>query len=726
MKEDMAIELKNVHEEYNIEIMLDGKSFREKFLALQDITLSIKKGECVAVIGPNGAGKSTLLRLIAGLINPDKGVVKICGRVGSLLDLGTGFHPELTGRDNLFLNASLYNFTQDEINLRYERILKFADIGKFINAAVKSYSQGMYVRLAFSLAIHVDPDILVIDDCLAVGDENFQMKCIDKVLELKEKHMTIIFVTHDMNLAREVCDRGIYIKNGRIIKDARIEETITYYTRPLQIDIATYRYISAKRQEEEKKRQEEEKKRQEEEKKRQEEEKKRQEEEKKRHEEERRLWQEERKRTQEIKRRTCTIFCDSPIKVIFDSAKMHIYYNNTELTHDFGLHAIFSIANIEYSSCSAIWKIRKISDNERICYLKWRKPLLIFQIWKIKLLDEDVIDLEIIMQAHNTQIIQNERIELCLSNQYKSLEINQQNNKYKILMVKGEPAITFMSLQERQVSGVDVKRMDTVSLYFLTVPKRNRYIDASGKSRYTYFRGRLHLGKEINIAESKAIVLHTLKHGQLKLNFEGGKYCLFWKSKELTKCLGAYTSICSRGIWYDSKQAIWESREYTPEKMVIEGFWPWVPLSQTWEIILKKDNAIFWNIEMEIYKKVLLDIQEVAIMLSNEYGYWLANKKSDKFPEEFTSHDLFRYCLWYGHADGLNRIGVKSSGLPSLLFKPSLQKQYSLIIENSAHIYDTEARLLHCMKVNKNRQALFEPGKYKFFKGAIIISEEKV
>ncbi|MDD5730897.1 MAG: ABC transporter ATP-binding protein [Candidatus Omnitrophica bacterium] len=200
-----AVEFHNVSENYDIEVIRDGKSSWDKLPALQDISLAIKGGESVAVIGPNGAGKTTLLKIIAGLLKPDSGEAKISGRVGSLLELGVGFHPELTGKDNLLLNASLYNFSREEINQRLQKILDFSGIGKFIDSPVKCFSQGMYVRLAFSLAIHVDPDILLIDDCLAVGDEDFQLKCIDKALEFKEKGKAIIFVTHDMSLAGEVC-----------------------------------------------------------------------------------------------------------------------------------------------------------------------------------------------------------------------------------------------------------------------------------------------------------------------------------------------------------------------------------------------------------------------------------------------------------------------------------------------------------------------------------------
>ncbi len=247
----MAMELKNVFETYDLEIKTESQVIRERFEALKDVSFSIKKGEAVAIVGPNGAGKSTLLRIMAGLLRPEKGDIRIHGRVSSLLDLGAGFHPELTGRDNLLLNASLYNFSREEMHGKLEQVLLFADIGKFIDVPVRCYSQGMYVRLAFSLAIHVDPDILLIDDCLAVGDDNFRLKSIDKVLEFKSRNKTIVFVTHDFGSARQVCGRGIYLREGRILKDGDLDEVVGCYVSPLQVDRKRYKYLGAKIVEEE-------------------------------------------------------------------------------------------------------------------------------------------------------------------------------------------------------------------------------------------------------------------------------------------------------------------------------------------------------------------------------------------------------------------------------------------------------------------------------------------
>ncbi len=230
MNPDVVVKLDNVSESYRVAFISDEEIRHEDILAVDKISLTIARGECVAILGANGAGKSTILKLIAGILKPDSGQLRVKGKVACLLDLGAGFDPNATGRDNIFVLAELYGIPKKEIQRRLEQIIEFAGIGKFIDATLKCYSAGMYVRLAFSLAINVDPDILLIDDCLAVGDENFQKKCIEKIFELKRNSKTIIFVTHDTNLAAMIANRGVFLKDGRVLHEGSIEKAFIYYT----------------------------------------------------------------------------------------------------------------------------------------------------------------------------------------------------------------------------------------------------------------------------------------------------------------------------------------------------------------------------------------------------------------------------------------------------------------------------------------------------------------
>ena len=208
------INFKDVWEMYRIRFFETRRTSWESFWALKDINFKVEQGETLGIIGENGAGKSTVLKLIAGLLKPDRGEVKIQGKVSGLLELGAGFQPEFTGLENIFLNAGLFGLSKKQIEEKREEIIQFAALGKFIHAPVKCYSQGMFVRLAFAIAVHVDPDIMLIDDTLAVGDEYFQKKCIQKIFMLKEQGKTIVFVTHDMNLLRQLCRRPCFLKKA--------------------------------------------------------------------------------------------------------------------------------------------------------------------------------------------------------------------------------------------------------------------------------------------------------------------------------------------------------------------------------------------------------------------------------------------------------------------------------------------------------------------------------
>ncbi len=193
------------------------RKYFNEFWALHDVSLRIEKGACVGVVGRNGAGKSTLLQIITGIVAPTEGQVAIKGRVAALLELGTGFNPDFTGRENVFLNGSILGLTQEEIRDRYGDIVNFADIGEFINQPVKTYSSGMLVRLAFAVAIHVDPEVLIVDEALSVGDAKFQSKCFRKFQEFREKQKTILFVSHATEQVIRHCDSAVLLEAGRIL-----------------------------------------------------------------------------------------------------------------------------------------------------------------------------------------------------------------------------------------------------------------------------------------------------------------------------------------------------------------------------------------------------------------------------------------------------------------------------------------------------------------------------
>ena len=199
---------------------------REDFWALRDVDLDITSGTTVGLVGPNGSGKSTLLKMIGGIIQPTSGSVRLRGRLAALLELGAGFHPDLTGRENVFLNASILGLTRRQTEGYFDAIVDFSGIGRFIDTQVKFYSSGMYVRLAFAVAVHVNPDILLIDEVLAVGDEPFQRKCMDRIRGFQQEGRTIILVSHSLDQVADICDRTVVLENGLVKADGPPREAL--------------------------------------------------------------------------------------------------------------------------------------------------------------------------------------------------------------------------------------------------------------------------------------------------------------------------------------------------------------------------------------------------------------------------------------------------------------------------------------------------------------------
>lgn len=237
--EEYTICVKDVYKTFNVyldkantikeKMLFFSRNRKEKREVLKGINLNIKKGEAVALIGTNGSGKSTLLKLMTKILYPNKGTIETNGKLTSLLELGAGFHPDFSGRENIYFNASIFGLTKTEIDEKLEQIIEFSELRNFIDNPVRTYSSGMFMRLAFAVAINVNADILLVDEILSVGDEHFQNKCIEKMLELKSQGKTMVFVTHSMQSVRKLCDRAVWICNGKIQMDGDVNEVIDKY-----------------------------------------------------------------------------------------------------------------------------------------------------------------------------------------------------------------------------------------------------------------------------------------------------------------------------------------------------------------------------------------------------------------------------------------------------------------------------------------------------------------
>ncbi|MDE7313428.1 MAG: ABC transporter ATP-binding protein [Eubacterium sp.] len=239
MKPENAIEVKNVTKKFRVyqdkghtlkeKTLFRGRRAYEERLVLDGISFEVEKGEALGLIGHNGCGKSTTLKLLTRIMYPDSGSIEMCGRVSSLIELGAGFHPDMSGRENIYINASIFGLTKREIDARMEDIIAFSELGEYLDNPVRTYSSGMYMRLAFSVAINVDADILLIDEILAVGDANFQAKCFDKLREIKAKGTTVVLVTHDTSAIEGFCKKAVWMNQGKIAFQGKSGETVDAY-----------------------------------------------------------------------------------------------------------------------------------------------------------------------------------------------------------------------------------------------------------------------------------------------------------------------------------------------------------------------------------------------------------------------------------------------------------------------------------------------------------------
>ncbi|KRC34172.1 ABC transporter ATP-binding protein [Oerskovia sp. Root22] len=224
-----SIEINDVQKRFTLrhnrslkELMMSSlrrQQLAEEFLALDGVDLTITEGETVALLGFNGSGKSTLLKLISGVLRPDAGSVRTRGRVAGLIEVGAGFHPDLTGRENVFLNGAILGMSESDVSRRFDEIVAFSEIERFIDTEVKFYSSGMFLRLAFAVAVHSDPEVFLIDEILAVGDEPFQQKCLARVRGLREEGRTLVIVSHDLDMVANLCDRGVVLEKGVVVED---------------------------------------------------------------------------------------------------------------------------------------------------------------------------------------------------------------------------------------------------------------------------------------------------------------------------------------------------------------------------------------------------------------------------------------------------------------------------------------------------------------------------
>lgn len=672
-----AICFNDVWEMYRIKFIVDGKSHWEDFWALEGASFDIAKGEAVGIIGENGAGKSTILKLIMGLLEPNRGQVRVVGRVAGLLELGAGFKPELTGRENVYLSSGLFGLKQGEIEERYGKIAEFAGIGRFINAPVKCYSQGMFVRLAFAIAIHIDPDILVIDDTLAVGDEDFQRKCIKKIMELKEQGKTIVMVSHDINVLSHLAKRVIFLKQGRVVKDDSIEQVAPLYTQtigsgqgvgvlaagPLDLVFNNGRLFLN--------------------------------------------WR------------------NHPLTSSF-GAHSCLYVNGTRYSSNLAHWQVEKENEKKLSASgrwlglpfSQVWELELKQNNSLSCRvsLNLESGARLEQQYVSFLFSPEYKQW---FTGHYgqgefpPQFLKDDMVMLqrCIASDIIGLRSPDKNLPDLSLRFSDELGNFGLIFNSGFYNNARILRVDKVE------PETNREFSPGN---YPCFSIELNLDEDKKAATSGAE--KSIAKDRLRFVFERGRGRIFWEGLELTRELGLYTSLRSAGRWHDSASwAIWKAESSGGDIIEAVGEWSYLPLIQSWRIQLINDKLIEFAVAMKVGKEMEVDRTQTNLMLSEKYKNWIAGKEKGEFPD--FKHDINDdwHRLWSGDA-GRGKIGVSANNspggaLPEVLFscREASAEQYLNIVNSD--IYH-RGRVLQLLDQTKK---ILPPGEYRYFNGEIRI-----
>jgi len=688
------IEFKNVWEKYRIKFITGGKTNWEEVWVLEDLNFKVEKGEVLGVVGQNGSGKTTLLKLIAGMLMPDRGEVRVDGKVSALMELGAGFDPEFTGRENIVLNARMYGLQEESLSQQIEKIIAFAGLGKFIDAPIKYYSQGMLVRLAFALAIYVEPDILLIDDILAVGDEEAQQKCIKKVLELKQSGKTIILVSHDKSMMERLSDRVIFLDRGRIIKEGDPQEIVAYYLKTVAGREGELIF-----------------------------------------------------KTDSLDLSSCSIekgdlrvFADPQTKIV------KIFCKDREITSGQGLFPAVFLEDGKrwFNSYNAYWEVSRSTEGELKAVFDFA-PFPLSMNLTLSIESENTLKIKLGLQIDKPIALIRRHIRLDLQDGYESWQTAEEEGDFLVKQYINE--VGPVKLKDGKISEIILKpfaksnlpeifvasslqirntifsiykqkidKKEIICLNFSKIiPKKEERLDPG---KYVEFEGKIILDKKgiklsVNTFREEP---PTVKSGNLILIFEQGRGKLVYGRNELTTGLGVYSSLRSDGIWYDSYQALWKVKESKNDKIIAIGEWPYIPVSQIWQIERVDKGIISWQVEMDIYGLVNLEIAQANLMLNSGYTSWLIpGVNQGDFLDEYTGqYDILPFRFWYG---GVPKGGicVKGKSLPEVIFQyPEEDDSVRAVIENSDSLF--QARLLQFQKsdgFNLAKKAVFFRGLIK-------------
>jgi ABC-2 type transport system ATP-binding protein len=668
------IELTDVWEMYRIKFIIDGKASWDNFWALRGVSFSVEKGEIVGIIGENGSGKSTVLKLILGMLKPDRGGIKVSGRVAGLLELGAGFQPELTGKENIYLQSELFGLSRAGLAAVYRSIVDFAEIGKFIDAPVKCYSQGMFVRLAFAIAIHMEPDILLIDDTLSVGDEYFQRKCVKKIFELKEQGKTIVIVSHDMAMLQRLCKRIVFLKNGAVVRDDAASVVVPLYSQalgsPAGIAIIDRKPLSV-------------------------------------------IFNNGRLL---LNWNDTMITSSSGAYTALNAASR--WYSSTQAEWEVKQEspgAFTAVGKFYQLGLAQIWRV-EVSEGLEIAWdveLEADKVLdspemyvnlSVNEAYERWFADSEKGDFPAIKDEDKNwnPVFAKNGLSACVGVAQKALE-------------KGEiPSVLFkQSVPGYQAQG-SVLNSDYLShcriLQYKFNPSAGRPVDHTGRHRC--FAGQI----AVNTADIDGYIAamrdrFVISNGGLALQFDNGKLALSFNNVPLTKAGCIFASFFSGGRWYFPDTAVWVLEKEGPGRLTARGTWSGLGISQEWRIDICDGHSFTVSVTMDVTRDCEVPQQRLCGFFAAEYKQFCSDYAAERFSDTFgdAESDLLQRCIPSGS------VGLQDPGnaLPSVFFSFAAGSGNFVKVFNSDR--SVKARILHLEKVEPEAGSVFAPGRYECF-----------
>jgi len=680
----LGIQFKDVWEMYRIKFIVDGKATWENFWALKGINFEVGKSETLGIIGENGAGKSTILKLIAGMIKPDRGEVKVSGRISGLLELGAGFQIELTGRDNIYLNAGLFGLSQAQIESLYKEIVNFAAIGKFINAPVKCYSQGMFVRLAFAIAIHVNPDILLIDDTLAVGDEYFQRKCIKRIFELKEQGKTIVWVTHDMNMLSRICERAIFLKEGRVIRDGAKDKVIPLYTQTVG-DREGIGRLECK--------------------------------------------------DLSLVFNNGRIFLNWLDKLITAHSGAyatflikHKWYSSLQADWEVktqGPNRLLAIGKFYQLAMTQVWQL-ELSDSYNI---KWdieldsQEPIEIQEGCANIMLTSEYDAWFTHLETGSFPLIDDK------SKNWQALLEGSLSCKCLGVEAKVTPGSQLPSLAFEEMNPASRSQPQILNTDYLVNARVLQYktlglqnYSATQASRLVYFSGNIVVGiQDTNKYLAKLLDESVLSNGKARWIFDNGQCIISYNGHPITKKDNIGVAMYANGKWYSSESAHWEIKKEAKNRLLAKGVWRRLPVEQIWEIETNGESSFLWRVKLHVNQEANIEEGVMRFICNQDYKYWFSEYAKGFFPEDFSENDsdMLQRCI----PDGALGLESPNNKYPTLSLKfPEDSEAFAKIFNSDFY---SKARILRIMKVQDEKSVTFMAGEYPWFQVEVTLNQDR-